>query len=416
MIYIKKKELIYTIYTYFAILYIQQAMESGTIAQEDAVEGVLGKSESDFRDRIGWTDEDGPLSDGYDDIIGSMMEREKRKKRYSIFKEHDFESEMLSVVKTKANPVRSKKSHFYILFHNPRKDEQTDVRGLMENENFNGAAFQFASTMFGPLEGGKFPYAARLETLHKRAVQGEFASISTIGATLWRKYVLPYEMKTLLRTDDQQILNRSMYTLEHFTSSKPKDNRLPYISFGGTSFAINRNGVKKYVKKDGDEDLVKIPIHKDVKVHYGHGTGDTPRKLRRGDSRLTDLRGKNQLVTCILSSTISLRKYNTKGRINAEPLQEMLQMAAYEGAIFGAAASGCTKVVLTLVGGGSFRNKATIIFGSLLNVLQDPAVTKLGIDIYLNFRTDDRWFKYYRENEKGHPNHKIQEKKDCKGR
>jgi len=372
-------------------------MESGTISQKDAVKGVLGISENEFRKQIKWTDTKGPLSIGYDRIIRSMMKREKLKEGYSIFKEDDFESEMLGDVKTKAKSVRSRESRFYILFHNPYKDDQTDVRGLMENPNFNGAAFQFASTMFGPLEGGKFPYAARLETMHKRAVQGEFASISTIGATLWRKYVLPYKMKQKLGPDERKI-NRSMYTLEHFTSRNPSDNRLPYktiLKDRTTSFVVNWKDVINFRKKYDDVDLVKVPIHKNVKVHFGYGSGEGLEKGQRDDkSQITDLRGKNQRVTCIFSSTIDFKKYSEKNTIKAEPLQEILQTAAYEGAIFGAAASGCKKVVLTMVGGGSFRNNPKIILGSLLKVLKNRDVKKLGIDIYLNFRYDDRWKEY----------------------
>jgi len=425
------------------------------IPQKDAVSTALALgfpnpivkqiTENNFRTKIGWNSSNGPLAESYDENVESAKSQFP-----SVFEEDDFSYDMLSEVITKAEKKLKERSgrvgdsQIYFLFYNntsKETDRETDVRGLMENIGFKGAAFQFASTMFGYLEGGKYKFGSTLSELHEGAVQGEFASISTIGGALYRKYGLPQKVKQELidegyrTTDDaisgqykieggykvpktymdefKQAFNNRMYTLEHFTSwskkRKPKkgssrpENRLPYSKTTGRGgFRINSKSVKGYKYSSGDANWVKIPIHKNVTVHYGYGAdlGIDIGQKRLGGVKIPKLDG-SQKVTCILSSTVDLDKRKgfdaTTRRIEqVTKLQQVLQVAAYRGAIYGAFISDCDKVVLTAVGGGSFKNDPKIIYGAIYKVLTERfrsglSVQNLGMQIYVPIRFDKRW-------------------------
>jgi hypothetical protein len=388
------------------------------VRQDETVETVLGMTEDEFRRIYGWTKN--PLG------LGLL----KNEPQLDTDGKHDifsgkFYSLSLRDLKGSSKVLRRiqnsrKRSRFFILFHDPKDEKKTDVRGLMSNPDFNGATFQFASTMFGPLEGGKFDRDAKLETMYNMAVQGEFASISTIGAALNRKYILPSEVLKDLRNDprwgtwsEKQIgwaFTNRMYALENFTSFALKDddrrlgNRLPYTSNKGKygrAFHINPDKAASYIHKRGDRDRVKIPIHQNVKVQFGNVKGkDSPSKYYRRAKDEVELIEKHQRVTCVLSSTIDLREGRKTSRRygsrelrdirNVKDLQRVLQEAAYYGAVYGAAYAGSDKVVLTMVGGGSFRNDPSIIYRAIEKVITDKRVQPLGIDIYLNYRYDSR--------------------------
>jgi len=403
-------------------------MEGGDkeyVRQDETVKTVLGMTEDDFRDRYGWSS-----------TIRGVLDEQPSPPRFpgdtpDIFSGRfvslsleDLKDEVKDEV-WKQSLLRKKKSRkrsrFFILFHDPKDEKKTDVRGLMSNPKFNGATFQFASTMFGPLEGGKFYRDSKLETMYNMAVQGEFASISTIGAALYRKYILPSKVLKDLKNDKrwtkwddrtkEWAFNNRMYALENFTWFAPKKgdrklgNRLPYISKSGTygrSFHIDPDKAANYKHEQGDRDRVKIPIHQNVKVQFGNVLGKDSRSRynnRAGDlvERIKIQGDRDQRVTCVLSSTIDLRTgRKTKSGKELQKLekvkylQRVLQEAAYYGAVYGAAYAGSDKVVLTMVGGGSFRNDPRIIYRAIKKVINDEQIQALGIDIYLNYRHDSR--------------------------
>jgi len=367
-----------------------------TIRQTDAVEEVLthkgmvigipyktSMTEDKFRDTFGWRD--GILDE--EPASGLFGEWKEKDQQYQRVYTGAFSSDRLSEIKADVSllPPTGRRGRVFVLIYDPYRDDETDVRGMMANPQFNGAAFQFASTMFGPLEGGKFRWDGQLSTLHHRAVQGEFATISTLGAAIWRKYILPGEIenqKPAITAARNRIFQRNveMYSLQHFGT------RLKFPT-GGKGFYILKKDVLRFEPQTGDVDLVKIPVHQDVCVTYGYGKGG-----RDDDSQIDVIPlDAHQRVTCIFSSTVNLnpRVYSTaKDRKASRKLQKVLLEAAYTGAVYGAVRAGCKKLVLTLVGGGSFRNDADIIFEKMLDSL-DVAIS-LGLDVYINYRYDDR--------------------------
>jgi hypothetical protein len=371
--------------------------ELDTIRQADAVEEVLthrgmaltdipyktSMTEDEFRDTFGWSD--GILDE--EPASGLFGEWKEKDQQYQRVYTGAFSSDRLSEIKADVSllPPPGRPGRVFMLLHDPSLDAETDVRGMMANPQFNGAAFQFASTMFGPLEGGKFRWDGQLSTLHHRAVQGEFATISTLGAAIWRKYILPGEIekqKPAIAAAPNRIFRRTveMYSLQHF------GRRLKFPT-GGKGFHILKRDVLGFNHLTGDVDLVKIPVHQDVCVTYGYGKDG-----RDDDSRIDVIPlDAHQRVTCIFSSTVNLnpRVYRTtKDRDDSRKLQKVLLEAAYSGAVYGAVRAGCKKLVLTLVGGGSFRNDADIIFEKMLDSL-DVAIS-LGLDVYINYRYDSR--------------------------
>ncbi len=379
-----------------------------TIPQKNVVQDVLSMPEKAFREVYEWND--GTDKTSQPGILHNPPQDVWRKDddEYKKVFAGDFSANTLEKVVFRAQKKDLGSTKVFVLMHDPDKDKLTDVRGLMASPQFNGATFQFASTMFGPLEGGKYAWTSKLETMHRGAVQGEFASISTIGATIWRKYFLPGKVvdnftqqeRKLWKKSDMRLrtqqLTRKMYTLEHFRK------RLPYKVFrhrSHTSYAIDKNAVTKYTRRDEDVGLVKIPIHKNVYVLYGYGTGKDadgnplPKK-EKDDNSPVEVVGlkRNQRVSCALTSTIDIRKYtdDEKSTREVQNVQEVLQEAAYTGAIYGAVWAGSKKVVLTFVGGGSFRNDPDILYSKMITVLNRAISDALDVEIYINYRYDGR--------------------------
>lgn len=254
--------------------------------------------------------------------------------------------------------------------------QKTDIRTLMADPNNNGAVFQVASTP-SALEGGMHRTDRLVGNMYERAVQGEFASIATMPATLWRKYFLPTSNK-------EYFLNREFYLwhlCKKITIEPTKDNK-KYISYT----KLEKNNFDKH-----DIGFIEVGIHSDVPVVVGYGTG-----FRDKNAQQPIIVNQNQKITLVLTSAFDFktvdkfkkkrRNFNQRKNGGIEQCAKTVLDAAYEGTIRAAIAKGKQRVFLTIMGGGSFRNDIDWIYESIEKI--KDLIKSSGLHVTLVYRPD----------------------------
>lgn len=333
------------------------------IPQKNAVAYVLKMNENDFRQKYGWRD----------GILTHPPHWKPSEERYQKIFSGTFHDTSIGDLKSQTTAPMGNGT-FKIIFHDPDNPQTTDIRDMMAHPSNKHAAFQIASTFWGPLEGGKIKWDAKLNNMYEYAVQGEFASISTMGATIYRKYFLPGTFKP-----SKYGLTTDMYLLKRF------GRRLPF-TWGRRAPKISSNAAQNYAYQTGDESKVGIGIHQDIYTLYGYGDGG-----RNPNSMLPVIPlYKDQKITAIFTSTLdrNLSRLNTTINKNINNLTKMLLNAAYEGTIRAAMLSHSPKLYLTLIGGGSFQNPISYIQWAIYH--RKDLIAQSGLDIYLNYRADTR--------------------------
>lgn len=280
--------------------------------------------------------------------------------------------------------------------------KQTDILYLQANNP--GAAFQIASNL-NCLEGGmggdkstmgpNKDQQPRLEDMQLMAVQGENASLGTMGATILRKYA--YHAKQPINLLEN-LENKNILT-------------------------VNKNGkINSITRALNDKDIPDIMIgtHKNVKVTSGYYPPVTYGKIpqeksyqdqaqfllingivaKQKNGNLRDpfyvfnktMDPKQEVrIDQIFTAAIDL---NTTRKIQsavikkltkteAETTARVLLQAQYEGTILAAALNGAKKLFLTFVGGGSFGNKISWILDALDNPTIVEAVALSGLEVIL---------------------------------
>ena len=302
--------------------------------------------------------------------------------------------------------------------------KQTDVRFIQENNP--GALVQLASN-FNCLEGGMGKKSEMLEHMQYMAVQGENAALSTMGASIVRKYIL--QPLNLLQDLQGSVVVDESGRITWVTPKKLNNNDADKVRIGLHHNVMVTSGYyTPYSKKlTGNADindkvisnLYKIDTRADRAIRQGKTTykifdssgklaliGDykVSRKeylydnafVKQGRDPLLVFNGAvdktneiriHQAITAALD--VNARHQNS---VNDPDSAKVLLKAAYEGTLFAAARLLVTqeksfmqskKVFLTLVGTGSFKNELSWV----MDVLKDPAIIKtiayFGLDVYL---------------------------------
>ncbi len=217
-----------------------------------------------------------------------------------------------------------------------------DVAALQADPHNNGALFQVASN-FDCLEAclGKSATIDQLKNIH---AQGEICSISALPGLLDRLYIQP--PITLLEKFCKH------YNVTYQGGSFPF---LPTIN--NYFHHLSPTSLKENVQ------LIAVGVQKEVSVLYGQRTyGQSSFKAKPAEF--------NQQITQVFTAALDpyQNDYNTPAFAN---LASIFLHAAYKGTCDVMRKTGSSKVYLTLVGGGIFKNKLTWIIQALKAALDD---------------------------------------------
>ncbi|MDP3889397.1 MAG: hypothetical protein Q8Q25_02555 [bacterium] len=355
------------------------------IVRKDFFKNVVGMDEPTFRKTFGW--DGGKLQKMTPEEYAAWVTDPRYPRREAISRgEFTFYTvKDLDKAMVKLGGVR--RPSFEIRIYDPRKPELTDIRALQADPANKNAAFQLASTFFGPLEGGMYKWSAELTHMLEAAAQGEEANISAAGAAIWRKYFMP-----TFAAPAGSSLPGYYYLLENL---KPTINP---IKFGGESFDIDRNTVAKYKYNPNDIKKVGIGLHDNVLVTSGYGPviigkSATDRRPNPNDTQEQIPLNKNQTIAQIFTSAYNLVDVRKGGLKDTDPQAQFAQMlleASYEGTLKAAYVAGRQRVFLTLMGGGAFLNDMKWI----ANAITKPELVKFirdtGMQVILLYRPDPR--------------------------
>lgn len=295
-------------------------------------------------------------------------------------------------------PAFNAHGYFTILFHNPSLPWESDVRYLQSIPQHKGAAFQIASTFFGPLEGAIVEEDKYLENMFPHAAQGEEASVCTAGATFYRKYLM-FPIYLLQNIEREGRLKRHIDFVpvyrRKYQLSVPEIERKNYIH----SRDITGYDLHYYCH---DRDNVIVFAHDNIAVTLGYGLHEGARAKVRGSGSCQRLKlftnsdgtvdtARSQTITQIFSAAINMGYLLESGKINhnAEMAAQMVLDASYQGTIDAAHVLGRSRLFLTLMGGGVFRNNLDWI-GQAIMRANIPEHVASGMQMTLLYRIDQR--------------------------
>jgi|GEM_PF-4834881 len=306
----------------------------------------------------------------------------------------------------------------------------TDIRAQMADPKNNDAVFQLASN-FDCLEGGMGALGAALQHMMHAPVQGEEASLASIGGTIVRKY---YHHNYAILHDHKKIPDNNLLK-ELQAAGKltlQSTNTPPIFDTARIHTITQKSGLS-----DADMDMVYIGWHEQVPVTSGYywpvynnphaqlpdGTpikaipdlamapadrlqflinnhlinpSRTPLNIFNSFPVNGDL-AYNQIVNQVVTAAynIASKAYKAGPQKGSYPLviensAKVLLKASYWGTLYKAYIEDKKKVYLTLMGAGAFGNKLSWIGEILSDSTLIDFIHKSGLEVYLNIFTDPR--------------------------
>ena len=340
------------------------------IVRKNFFEDIVGIKEDQFRKKYKWA-WNNPTR-----ITNKRQWIQQHSRRAAIFQGNfNFYTvdELNRLVAQNRQPLTTT-PRFTILIHDPSNPKETDIRYLQSNPANKNAVFQLASTFWGPLEGGIYKEKAFLSGMLHSPVQGEEASISAAGATIYRKYFMP-----------------QYYYLLHELK-----NKIPMIWMGGEP-TINLNVIRNYRYNPNDKTKVGIGLHSNIVVSSGYGEGRSENDKQERLNIVVDQQGNVDTMRSQIISQVFTSAYNTIGvrrkqqlNQNIIDMAQMLLNASYEGTLKAAFAIRKPKVFLTLMGAGAFRNDIGWLEKALNRREIIDFIQTKGMDVTLIFRPDKK--------------------------
>jgi hypothetical protein len=240
----------------------------------------------------------------------------------------------------------------------------TDIGSLQATAG-PGTLFQVAS-QFNCLESAG-PYITPVASYFSDPTQGPRASISAFPGTLLRHYAAPGEDgRRFVQTSDGPQIN----LLQAVCSPGVAEVRSGYL----TSSDIKDRSALAAALEGRFED-VRVGIHEDVPVVLGYNW----------DGAVEGNRHIGQVFT----STFAGGGYSgaSAGDSSYRSICAALLRAAYLGTLLAAAALGRPKVVLTLIGGGVFKNPVQLIWDSICWAINEvEPLVPATMDVVVNGR------------------------------
>jgi hypothetical protein len=215
---------------------------------------IVGMSEKDFRDHCEWSRRNlfniNMVKGGKTSWLKAFP------RRAAIFAGTDDRATgIISIRDLKKAPMPARRGirpYFSINVFDPYIPWESDIRYLQSIPQNKDAAFQLASTFFGPLEGGIAKKKAYVESMFPSAAQGEEASTSVGGSTIWRKYIMPGTPLYLLHYLQDKL------PIIHATRRRPE-------------YAVDTS---KYHHDDGYIDKVQVFIQNNAVTTLGYGANE----------------------------------------------------------------------------------------------------------------------------------------------
>lgn len=262
-----------------------------------------------------------------------------------------------------------------------------DIGFLQSLPKFNGALFQAASNFSAlePTGRNTTPEKLSIDWYYNDRTQGPMAVISAAPGLFYRMYGIfqqdgPYYSNRAASFSDakspfnwRQTANRQVELLSE--TDIPVTNG--YIDLS-----------TDYLSSLKDKDLmtallprVKVGIHRDIQVLFGYqGNSETHKPLVATNQII------HQLFTAAVDVTGNKSFYqDATTATEAKKVALLVLRAAYEGALYAALELGVEKVVLTLIGGGVFKNPQQWVLDALYGAL--AKFSNAGLDVYINFFT-----------------------------
>lgn len=235
----------------------------------------------------------------------------------------------------------------------------TDI-GALQAAAGPGTLFQAAS-QFNCLESPG-PHITPVANYFTDPTQGPRASISAFPATLLRHYAAP-------RADGSRFVQQSdgeqLDLLARACGRRVSHNG--YLTGAG----IPLDHLTQSLEQRFED--IEIGLHRDAEVVLGHNWDGAVAGAPR--------------IAQAFTSTLAGGGYGAERILDRHftPIASHLLRAAYTGTLLGAVSLGCTKVVLTMIGGGVFANPPRLIWQSILKALDEvQPLVRDHLDVVLN--------------------------------
>lgn len=376
------------------VFHITSAEKTTLIINEDFFRDIVGVDEKTFRDTHKWKLGQPVVIPQQDEWVKDYL------RRAAIFYQIPFTktasitspalgeinihagvsvSEWEAYMKRDSKPLANEPI-FSIQFFDPSKKIESDIRWLQANPQLKNVVFQIASN-FNTLEGGMGGQDGYLTNMLQAPVQGELASISAASGTIRRKYFFgPFNLLYRLEKDGIKM-NES----DGFASLT--DETLQKIADGSIKISdINY--------KD-----IAVCLHEVVVTSGSGGIGKNQEVLRlpvtveNGKIDKTKTQIVNQVFTAALDTYTLRSGIGRDGKNvpilwnkNLENFAKLILKASYEGTLKAAFYAEQPRVILTLIGGGSFRNDIAWIAEVLEGLEQ--FIKEKGMQVVLMYRPD----------------------------
>jgi hypothetical protein len=241
----------------------------------------------------------------------------------------------------------------------------TDI-GSLQATSGSAGLFQVAS-QFNCLESPG-PYLTPVASYFGDPTQGPRASISAFPATLLRHYAAPGP------GGERFVQERDGRQIELLADAcGPGAARNGYFTGAGIAAPASLVGAL-----EDRFDAIRVGVHDDVQVVLGADW----------DGAVED--SARRRIAQVFTSTVAGGGYGGERYLGASAFRaacRQLLRAAYLGTLLAAAWLGRTRVALTLIGGGVFRNPVPLIWDAIRWALEeiDPLVTQT-MDVVVNGR------------------------------
>ncbi len=392
--------------------FISTARPGETIERGKFVEDILGMGEEQFRNQYGWSNTglerpqaNGRLTKFPQDVMAWIKEYPRRAAIFQGELVYGTNQQLLQEIQKQQPQAQFRyQPRFILRIHDPEFSNPTDIRYLQADPHNRYTSFQIASTFFGPLEGSIIKFDNSLGITRSGlgmfygAAQGEEASISSGGATIYRKYIMP----------TQRIAEGNSFGYFYLLHDIKSGNRekLPWDIYRHAA-DIDRNAAQNYQPAtirnnpqlfQDDVNHVGIGNHKYVVVTSGGGTfhGNKPaatdRQARLDVVIYPDTGRVNpeqtQLVHQIFTAAYSLR--GGRSNQNQKSLARMVLQGSYIGTVraayLNAKETGVNNLFLTLMGAGAFANPIDWV-GDAIKRVKDE-IRNYQLQTFLIYRSD----------------------------
>lgn len=274
----------------------------------------------------------------------------------------------------------------------------TDIRYLQEANP--GAVFQLAST-FAALEGGMGKADTMLESMQHAPVQGENASLGTMGGTIVRKYAFhSKENINLLKSLKDKLMVNDIGLITSIKKQLTEDDvdkvRLglhwnvmvtsgyypPYIRLDDNlkkNISVSLSDAEKIKVKNSNKSL-GADIDNRIKYLFNN---KLVRKDRNPIFVYNSVLKKEIRVDQVLTAALNLNSKTYPTTEFDKQTAKILLKAAYLGTVLAAAARGTKKLFLTLVGAGAFKNDLNWIVEALEQKEIQEIIAYTGMEVVL---------------------------------